>query len=91
MRGRTFPSFTAHLIKYNANLLEIWNATISGLTSVSQVWRIIISVIYVVGTGVFNGVSRGVVLLLWATPFCNGSVFGQRIRLCRRIDHIAIP
>src|SRR6187401_3341687 len=68
--GGTFPSFTAHLIKYNANLLEIWNATISGLTSVSQVWEESSSgVIYVVGSGVFNGVSRGVVLLF--------AVFGQ--------------
>lgn len=68
--GGTFPSFTAHLFKFDQNLIPIWSSTISGLTSVSQVWEESSSgVIYVVGTGVFNGKSRGVVLLL--------TVFGQ--------------
>ncbi|HZV44606.1 MAG TPA: HYR domain-containing protein, partial [Saprospiraceae bacterium] len=47
-----------------------WNSTISGLTAVSQVWEEPSSgVIYVVGSGVFNGINRGVVLLF--------AVFGQ--------------
>ncbi len=68
--GGTFPSFTAYLLKYDQNLIPVWSSTISGLTSVSQVWEESSSgVIYVVGSGVFNGVNRGVVLLF--------AVFGQ--------------
>lgn len=60
--GNTFPSFTPYLMKYDNNLLTVWDATISGLTSISQVWEESSGKIYVVGRGVFHGLSRAVVL-----------------------------
>ncbi|HSF88419.1 MAG TPA: T9SS type A sorting domain-containing protein, partial [Saprospiraceae bacterium] len=61
--GGIFPSFTAHLMKYDQNLITLWDATISDLTSITNVWEEPASgKIYVTGTGVFNGLSRGVVM-----------------------------
>ena len=60
--GNTFPSFTPYLMKYDNNLLTVWDATISGLTSINQVWEESSGGIYVVGHGVFHGLSRAVLL-----------------------------
>ncbi len=63
--GSTFPSFQAHLMKYDNSLLSVWEATISGLTAVTQVWEQPSNGdIYVTARGVFNGINRGVLLLL---------------------------
>jgi len=61
--GNTFPGFTPYLMKYDNNLLTVWDATISGLTSISQVWEESSNGgIYVTGRGVYNGLSRAVLL-----------------------------
>jgi|GEM_PF-1039591 len=61
--GGTFPTFTAYLSKYDMDLINLWDATISGLTAVSQVWEEQSSGgIYVTGRGVFNGQNRAVLL-----------------------------
>ena len=61
--GNTFPAFTAYLSKYDMDLVNLWDATISGLTAVSQVWEDQASGgIYVTGRGVFNSQNRAVLL-----------------------------
>lgn len=61
--GGTFPNFTAYLSKYDNDLLNVWDATISGLTAVSQVWEEPSSgSVYVTGNGVFSGKNRAVVM-----------------------------
>ncbi|MDZ4749927.1 MAG: T9SS type A sorting domain-containing protein [Saprospiraceae bacterium] len=61
--GNTFPGFTPYLMKYDNNFIAVWDATISGLTSIHQVWEESSSGrIYVTARGVFNGISRSVLL-----------------------------
>jgi len=61
--GNTFPGFTPYLMKYDNNLLTVWDATISGLTAISQVWEESSNGgIYVTGRSVYNGLSRAVLL-----------------------------
>jgi hypothetical protein len=62
--GGTFPAFTAYLTKYDNDLIALWDVTLSDLTSVRQVWEASGGGIYITGTGVFNGISRGVILYL---------------------------
>ena len=61
--GNTFPGFTPYLMKYDNNLLPVWDVTISGLTAINQVWEESSNGgIYVTGRGVYNGLSRAVLL-----------------------------
>ncbi|MBP7238726.1 MAG: T9SS type A sorting domain-containing protein [Saprospiraceae bacterium] len=63
--GSTFPAFQAHIMKYDNNTFPVWEATIAGLTGIRQVWEESSNnSIYVTGTGLFNGKSRGVLLRL---------------------------
>lgn len=61
--GGIFPSFTAYLMKYDNNLFNVWEATISDLTSVTNVWEESGSgKIYVTGRALYNGINRAVVM-----------------------------
>ena len=80
--GTTFPNFLAHVMKYDNNIAPVWEATISGLTAVNQVWEGPSGgELFVTGRGVFNGINRGVILRLtdggspnlqWAKYLDNG-------------------
>ncbi|MDX2133437.1 MAG: LamG-like jellyroll fold domain-containing protein [Saprospiraceae bacterium] len=85
--GNTFPNFNAYLIKYDANLLPVWEANLNGLSAISQVWQAPGGGIYVTGTGPFGGRVRTVVMhftdggsspvLIWTKYLDNGETVYQ--------------
>lgn len=59
--GFQFPSFSARLIKFNTDLITLWQVSLPGLTAIRNVWTSGSS-IYVSGSATVGGQSRGVVL-----------------------------
>ncbi|MBK9335749.1 MAG: PKD domain-containing protein [Lewinellaceae bacterium] len=60
--GHTYPSVSAHLMKFDADLLVTWQIIIPQLTAVSQVWTDTEGKIYVTGRATVGGLNRGVLL-----------------------------
>jgi len=66
--GGVAPNIQVYLVKFDNDLINLWETRISGLTAVSQVWEDAPNGwIYVVGTGIFNGKSRAIVIRLIET------------------------
>lgn len=59
--GAQFPAFSARLMKFNADLITIWQISLPNLTSIRNVWTSGSS-IYVSGSAEISGLNRGVVL-----------------------------
>lgn len=59
--GFQFPSFSARLMKFNTDLITLWQVSLPGLTAIRNVWTSGSS-IYVSGSATVGGQSRGVVL-----------------------------
>ena len=66
--GGVAPNIQVYLVKFDNDLINLWETRILGLTAVSQVWEDAPNGwIYVVGTGIFNGKSRAIVIRLIET------------------------
>ncbi len=59
--GFQFPAFSARLMKFNADLITLWQISLPGLTAIRNVWTSGSS-IYVTGSATVGGLNRGVVL-----------------------------
>jgi len=61
----TAPGGTVELSKFDNNLVDVWHTRITGLSTITQVWEDAPNGwIYVVGTGVFAGKTRAIVVRL---------------------------
>lgn len=66
--GTTFPAFNAHLMKYDNDLIGLWEVIISDLTALTNIWEDPSGgKIYITGTMLVGGLSRSVILLLTDT------------------------
>lgn len=59
--GFQFPSFSARLMKFDPDLITLWQVSLPGLTAIRNVWTSGSS-IYVSGSAMVEGFNRGVVL-----------------------------
>lgn len=65
--GHTFPTFQAHLMKFDNTMLPVWQVQLPSLTAVRNVWQTGSS-IYVSGSALVGGLTRGVVLRFLDAP-----------------------
>lgn len=65
--GNTFPTFQAYLMKFDTDLLPVWQVRLPQLTTVRNVWQADSS-IYVSGSAPVGGLTRGVVLRFFDAP-----------------------
>jgi hypothetical protein len=65
--GNTFPAFQAYLMKFDIDLLPMWQVQLPPLTAIRNVWQADSS-IYVSGSAAVSGLTRGVVLRFSDTP-----------------------